>query len=248
MGHPLAERDATSEPAGQAPSRPQGSKPAAAAIRYRGRKAARAKSEYRRRQILEAALRIAAQDGIRGVKHRPVAREAGVPLASTTYYFKDIDELICDAFTLFAEKAQGDLDRFYDTLDAVLDTVPASALEPGGTGREALSRRLASIAVAHLLEQFASRRDEILAEQVFLLEALRDPRLGEVAQGYRRAWAAGLARLLRRLHSPNPERDATMMVSVVLGLGYDGMLFGKNFRRDHLESTVDRLIRLVLTG
>ncbi|MDX5297823.1 MAG: TetR family transcriptional regulator, partial [Gammaproteobacteria bacterium] len=59
-------------------------------IQYSGRKAARAKSEHRRRQILEAALRIAAVDGIRGIKHRSVAKEAGVPLASTTYYFKDI--------------------------------------------------------------------------------------------------------------------------------------------------------------
>lgn len=69
-------------------------------IHYQGRKAARAKSEHRRRLILEATLRLVAKEGIRGVKHRSVAKEAGVPLASTTYYFKDIDELISDAFML----------------------------------------------------------------------------------------------------------------------------------------------------
>ncbi|CAN0605626.1 unnamed protein product, partial [Ectocarpus sp. 12 AP-2014] len=75
-------------------------------IQYHGRKAARAKSEHRRLQILEATLRIAAREGLRGIKHRAVAREAKVPLAATTYYFRDIDELISDAFMLFAERAR----------------------------------------------------------------------------------------------------------------------------------------------
>lgn len=247
MGQPLRERETLSGAPLPESFGDQGGR-ATGAIHYRGRKAARAKSEHRRRQILEATLRIAAKDGIRGVKHRPVAREAGVPLASTTYYFKDIEELICDAFTLFAEKAQADLERFYDTLEAVLDTLPPAALVPGGAGRTALAERLAAIAVAYLSDQFTARREEILAEQVFLLEALREPRLAEVAQTYRRAWAAGLARVLTRLQTPNPDRDAAMMVSVVLGLGYDGMLFGKHHRREHLETTVNRLVRLVLAG
>lgn len=244
MGQPLSARDTLSEQRGSEAGGGRGQ--AGAALHYHGRKTARAKSEHRRRQILEATLRIAAKDGIRGVKHRPVAREAGVPLASTTYYFRDIDELICDAFTLFAEKAQADLDRFYTTLEAVLDTLPPSALSPGGEGRAALADRLAAIAVAYLSDQFIVRQEEILAQQVFLLEALREPRLMTAAQSHRRAWAAGLARVLRKLQTPNPERDAAMMVSVVLGLGYDGMLFGARASRDQLESTVNRLVRLVL--
>ncbi|MDX1458073.1 MAG: TetR family transcriptional regulator, partial [Marinobacter sp.] len=52
------------------------------AVQYSGRKAFRAKSEQRRVQILEATLRIVAKEGIRGIKHRSVAKEAGVPLAS----------------------------------------------------------------------------------------------------------------------------------------------------------------------
>ena len=67
-------------------------------IRYRGRKTLRVKSELRRLKILEATLRIAARDGLRGIKHRAVAREAKVPLAATTYYFRDIHELISDSF------------------------------------------------------------------------------------------------------------------------------------------------------
>lgn len=215
-------------------------------IQYRGRKAARAKSEFRRRQILEAALRILARDGIRGVKHRPVAKEAGVPLASTTYYFRDIDELIGDAFALFAEKAQRDLDNFYARLNRVLDDYPEEVLDAAGPGRNMLANTLTIVSANYISELFVTRRREVMAEQVLLLEALRDARLAELAQAYRNAWALGLEQVLDRLHSPNPGKDATMLVSVVFGLGYDGLLFEKELERTKLQTTLERLIGLVL--
>ena len=215
-------------------------------IGYRGRSTSRLKSERRRKAILEATLRIAARDGIRGIKHRPVAREANVPLASTTYYFRDIDELISDAFLFFAENAQQHVSHFYETVDHVLDGAPSPSLYPGGEGRLALARRLASIAAAYLNEQFIHRRDEVLAEQVFLLEALRDKRLAALAIKYRNAWINGLENVLARLQTPMPRRDAALLVSVVLGLGYDGMLYGDGFQRGKLEPTIERLVFLVM--
>ncbi|WP_280388130.1 TetR/AcrR family transcriptional regulator [Nocardia wallacei] len=50
--------------------------------------------EGRRRAIIEAAVRVIAERGVAGVTHRRVAEVAGVPVGSTTYYFKDLDELI----------------------------------------------------------------------------------------------------------------------------------------------------------
>lgn len=223
-------------------------RPLEQSIHYSGRKTARAKSEQRRLRILEATLRIAAKDGIRGIKHRPVAREAGVPLASTTYYFRDIQELIGDAFMLFAEKAQENLDRFYDTINLVLDRVPRETLRRGGPGRAALARRLSAISSAYLTDQFLYRREEVLAEQVFLMEALRDEHLAGLAQSYRQAWTAGLEKLLRRLDSPAPGHDAALLVSVVLGMGYDGLLYGDQFRRARVSETVERMVKLVLAA
>jgi len=42
----------------------------------------------RRRSILEATVRLLVRGGLAGVTHRAVAREADVPLAATTYYFR----------------------------------------------------------------------------------------------------------------------------------------------------------------
>lgn len=215
-------------------------------IRYSGRKAARAKSEMRRLEILEAALRIAASEGLRGVKHRAVAREAGVPLAATTYYFRDIHELICDSFMLFAEKARDNLDGFYGTINLVLDSIPAEALNRSGPGRDELTKRLSAIATAYLYEQFTTRREQVLAEQVFLTEALRDGRLAGLARKYREAWTAGLRQILERLDSPSPARDAALLVNVTLGMGYDSLLIGRAVDYSTLSETVERVVGLVL--
>ena len=72
-------------------------------VEYNGRKTSPIDSERRRKAILEAALRIVVKEGVRGVRHRAVAKEAEVPLSATTYYFKDISDLIADTFVLFAE-------------------------------------------------------------------------------------------------------------------------------------------------
>lgn len=215
-------------------------------IRYRGRKASRAKSEIRRLEILEATLRIAARDGLRGIKHRAVAREAGVPLAATTYYFRDIHELISDSFMLFAEKAKDNLDSFYDTIHLVLDTIPPPTLRRGGPQRQELASRLSVISTAYLYEQFTKRREQVLAEQVFLMEALRDDRLAGLARSYREAWTAGLRQILERLDSPSPARDAALLVNVTLGMGYDSLLNGRHVDHSALSGTVERVIGLVL--
>lgn len=215
-------------------------------IRYSGRKASRVKSEMRRLEILEATLRIAARDGLRGIKHRAVAREAGVPLAATTYYFRDIHELISDSFMLFAEKARDNLDSFYDTIHLVLDTIPAQTLRRGGFQRRELASRLSVISTAYLYDQFTRRREQVLAEQVFLMEALRDERLAGLARTYREAWTAGLRQILERLDSPKPARDATLLVNVTLGMGYDSLLNGQEVDYSALSETVEQVIGLVL--
>lgn len=48
----------------------------------------------RRNALVQAAADIAAEHGFGAVSHRAVARRAGVPLGSTTYYFASLDDLL----------------------------------------------------------------------------------------------------------------------------------------------------------
>ena len=55
------------------------------------------KGERRRYALVSAAAELLCEGGFEAVRHRAVARRAGLPLASTTYYFSSLDELIASA-------------------------------------------------------------------------------------------------------------------------------------------------------
>jgi DNA-binding transcriptional regulator YbjK len=52
-----------------------------------------------RDRIADAALAIVLEQGVAAVSHRAVADRAGVPLGSTTYHFKSLDDLLVTART-----------------------------------------------------------------------------------------------------------------------------------------------------
>ncbi|MCB1690100.1 MAG: TetR family transcriptional regulator [Halioglobus sp.] len=56
-------------------------------------------------KMLDAALDIMIEEGIRAVRHRAVAKRAGVSLGSTTYHFGNIEDIIISAFEYWRSKA-----------------------------------------------------------------------------------------------------------------------------------------------
>jgi|SRR5882757_4634698 len=52
------------------------------------------KGERRRHELIAAAAALLTEGGFEAIRHRAVAERAGLPLASTTYYFDSLDELI----------------------------------------------------------------------------------------------------------------------------------------------------------
>src|ERR1700756_5424675 len=55
------------------------------------------KGERRRHALISAAAALLSEGGFDAVRHRAVARRAGLPLASTTYYFSSLDDLLVQA-------------------------------------------------------------------------------------------------------------------------------------------------------
>ncbi|KAA5829098.1 TetR family transcriptional regulator [Saccharopolyspora hirsuta] len=55
------------------------------------------KGERRRQALVVAAAELLAEGGFEAVRHRAVAERAGLPLASTTYYFSSLDDLVSAA-------------------------------------------------------------------------------------------------------------------------------------------------------
>ena len=57
----------------------------------------RRKSQPRREALLAAAVQVVGSQGLAGTTHRSVTEAAGVPLATASYYFSSIDELVAEA-------------------------------------------------------------------------------------------------------------------------------------------------------
>lgn len=74
------------------------------------------KGERRRRQLIDAAAELLREGGFEAVRHRAVAERAAVPLASTTYYFDSLDDLIAGAVE---SSAVAELAAIRDEVDAV---------------------------------------------------------------------------------------------------------------------------------
>lgn len=184
------------------------------AIRYQGRKARYTGSEQRRQAILDAAINIIVTDGVRAVRHRAVARVADVPLSATTYYFKDISDLIADAFTLFAERALETVIRPFRDRAFVL----IQQFQHGGGERESLIEALAMATTAFILDELHNRRDRLVAEQALLQEAILDPRLRGLTDLYLKEMSILLVDACRALGSETPELDAELVNARIMSL------------------------------
>src|SRR3954447_12060483 len=95
------------------------------------------KGERRRQQLVTAAAELLRAGGFDAVRHRAVAERAGLPLASTTYYFDSLDELITVALDrhgraelAYGEARLAELDPEECGGDAFLDLVLDLLLGP----------------------------------------------------------------------------------------------------------------------
>ena len=75
-----------------------------AARKQTKRRPARPRGAARRESLLQAVLKIVADVGADAVTHRRVAEVAGLPLASTTYWFDSKEHLLTAALELAAER------------------------------------------------------------------------------------------------------------------------------------------------
>lgn len=124
----------------------------------------RARGERRREEIIAATLRVVERDGVAGVTHRAVAREADVPASSAVYYFKTMDDLLVAALT------------------AASDTYIGQLADLRGSRGEAVSGLARVIASAG-----GEGRSRALAERELNLLAARRPALRPVARRWRDA-------------------------------------------------------------
>jgi DNA-binding transcriptional regulator YbjK len=185
----------------------------------------------RRGAILAATIRILSDRGLAAVTHRAVAREAGVPLAATTYYFSSKDELVTDALAIL--------------VDEEITRVGERAVEMG----DALSSPSdAAAAFAEVLMPDAAAAGAVLAKFEVYLEAARRPVLRTTAAQWRVAFTELAEAGLRLAGAADPERQAPLLVAGIDGILVHELSDGRPDAGDieRLRGRLEQLFALVL--
>jgi DNA-binding transcriptional regulator YbjK len=161
----------------------------------------------RRTGILDAALHLLAEQGMRGLTHRAVDAAAGIPAGSTSYYFRTRSALVAGCVSRLLE-----ID-----LDVDVPAVIAGAVDVAG-----LAAELASLGVAMV----TGERYRTLARYELSLAAVRDPELrAELVRGgdvIRRAGAAAL----HGLGAADPDDAAAELAATLDGLVLTALVRG----------------------
>lgn len=217
-------------------------------VQYQGRKTARQGSEQRRQQILDAAMRIVVRDGVRGVRHRAVAAEAQVPLSATTYYFKDIGDLLIDTFAQYVARSADYMAKLWAVSEGVL--LQLIAQSDGSTaGRARLADEIARMMADYVSRQLHNRREFLMAEQAFRQEALLCPRLAELVSAHEQILLHGARQMLQVIGSPRPEQDALVLTAIVEQMEYQGLLKPATMQaNEQMLAILTRYLHLVLAA
>ncbi len=176
---------------------------------------ARPRGAARREALLDAVLRIVAEVGVDAVTHRRVAEVAGLPLASTTYWFESKEHLLTAAL----ERAA---DRDIDRLRALLRDAPAPTADPLDLVVEAIldptddSTKAPPSGAAD--PSNLPSRGWLLATYALLLEAARRPALRDVRDRWTDAYLELLPPLLAAAGSQDPRSDVELLLAAADGL------------------------------
>ncbi|MBS1878498.1 MAG: TetR family transcriptional regulator [Actinobacteria bacterium] len=131
----------------------------------------------RRQRIARAAIEVVAERGLEGLTHRAVAKQAGVPLGSTTYHFSDREEMLEAAMREAAAETERNLRAWADSVGPDDDLVDA---------------------LVELVRRDSSERRGTVVSLELYLAALKRPSLRDAAV----RWSANLRREVERFTDP----------------------------------------------
>ncbi|GAA2993852.1 TetR/AcrR family transcriptional regulator [Actinokineospora diospyrosa] len=158
----------------------------------------------RRNEITDAAIATLAREGLRGLTHRAVDREACLPEGSCSYYFRTRHALLAATVERLA-----DLD--------------ADELAPVTPVPERISPEHLAALMAGMAERSVTvNRDRMVARYELSLEATRRPELREALVAVGERYRVLAADLLAAAGASDPQRQGRALVAFL-----DGMIFDR---------------------
>ncbi|MDT9686211.1 TetR family transcriptional regulator C-terminal domain-containing protein [Streptomyces sp. TRM76323] len=186
----------------------------------------------RRTLLADAALAVLADEGIRGLTHRAVDREAALPPGTTSAYFRTRAALLTGLVTRLVHLDQEELHTMAERLP------PFRTPEELVDGMALLTRRRLT----------GEGRRRSLARYACAVESVRDPELREILVPRENAAREAVRLFLADQGVRDVEDRAHTLLTCVDGLVFDRLVSGGDVPREALEGLVAAALRQHLPG
>lgn len=183
----------------------------------------------KREALLEAAVTVVAEQGMRGLTHRAVETQAGLPHGSTTYYFGTRHDLVVELMRHMAEKGRAAMEPIARQLTLTLaDRSRELDIDTIADGLIAWLDSAAKMELARYELQVTGARDEemkaLMTETCDVFRQMCEPVV--IACG-----------------SSDAARDSSVMQAAV-----DGFMFKRLTNTDMSDETIKRGIHVILSA
>ncbi|MEV4264894.1 TetR family transcriptional regulator C-terminal domain-containing protein [Kribbella sp. NPDC049584] len=173
--------------------------------------------------IADAAIHLVATRGLRGLTHRAVDTEAGLPPGSTSYYLRTRNALLTACVRRM--------------LSRDVSSMPPAGADP------------VELMVGMTVGLANDRPDDLVARYELSLEASRQPELRTAIDEGGRELRAMLAQSLDGLGVPEPEAAAWPVAAMMDGLMYDRVAgAGATLSPEAFEAAVRRSVVALIAG
>jgi AcrR family transcriptional regulator len=190
--------------------------------------------DQRRRQLCDTAIRLLADDGVKGVSHLKVDRKAGVPDGTTSFYFRTRSALLQAVAVRVSELDLKDLTAATRSADA------GTAGEPSG------------LATLVMRSATGVRLVRTKARYELALQAVRDPLIDEAFGSYRDQFHALIRDVVLRLRPKTDDPDHALAdrqtYAVMMFISGVMQAFAGGDRRIRSAAELDALITGIVVG
>lgn len=182
----------------------------------------------RQELLLDAAIDVLGNQGVRALTHRAVDATAGMPAGSAANYFKTRDALVGAVVDRFVERDRGAWEMI------------------AGFVRPSTATELAGALTAYVRRAVGPERAMTVARYSLFLEAALRPELQARLAGSAgeiRRWGAGS---LRAIGSEDPDAECAAILDYLEGVILHQLAFPSP--AGELEKAVERTVRTLSTG
>jgi len=207
----------------------------------------RSKGERTREKILLAAIEILALNGIKGTTHRAIASYAELQLSLTTYYFKDIRELVQQAFQLNSDLLRDRTDTVLQKAFSSLESIDKNSLRKVSVKNE-LCDKLSDMTASYLFENIKKEAVSIAVEQLMYTTVQVSPELKKLAYEHEQSELRPFTKLATYFNKKDPEVDAEIVRTIFSQLQYSQLTIEPNERTIEPIKKVTRKLMAWIMG